>query len=129
MAVSYNPIEWVKEANNAQAQAVTVPCPSSYEYKLSDVSAADAGRTEDAHMHKMMIAQKVHLELAWQNIKTADATTILNAFNHEYINVKYLDPMAGGYATKTFYVGDRSVPSYNTRLGIWSNVSFNIIEY
>ena len=116
----YNPIQSVG--------GVTVPCPSSYQYKLSDVSAADAGRTEDAKMHKMRIAQKVHLELEWQNITTADASTILNAFNPEYIQVNYLDPKANGYVTKTFYVGDRSVPAYNTALGLWTNVAFNIIE-
>ena len=117
---TYNPIQSVDGA--------VVPCPSSYEYKLSDVSAADAGRTEDGLMHKMRIAQKVHLELKWQNIKTSDVSTILTAFNPEYISVNYLDAMSGSYQTKTFYVGDRSVPSYNTALGIWSNVAFNIIE-
>lgn len=120
MATEYNPIQSVG--------GVEVPCPSSYEWKLSDVSAADAGRTEDAKMHKLRIAQKVHLELAWQNISTAKASIILNAFNPEYINVTYLDPKSNAYLTKRFYVGDRSVPSYNVRLGIWSNVAFNIIE-
>ena len=121
MAADYNPIGSVNGATN-------IPCPSSYEYKLSDVSDSDAGRTEDGLMHKMRIAQKVHLELAWQNITTSAASTILTAFNPEYIQVNYLDPKAGSYLTKTFYVGDRSVPSYNVRLGLWSNVSFNIIE-
>ena len=116
----YNPIRSVNGA--------TVPCPSSYQWKLSDVSDPDAGRTEDALMHKMLIAQKVHLELAWQNVPTSVASAVLNAFNHEYFTVTYLDPMANAYLTKTFYVGDRSVPAYNTLLGIWSNVSFNIIE-
>ena len=117
---TYNPLESVG--------GVTVPCPSSYKYQLSDVSAADAGRTEDALMHKMRIAQKVHLDLAWNYVTTANASTILTAFNNEYISIKYLDPMAGGYVTKTFYVGDRSVPAYNTRLGLWENVTFNVIE-
>lgn len=124
---TYNPIKSVV-STAAGAIPVTVPCPSSYEYKLSDVSASDAGRTEDALMHKMMIAQKVHLELAWQNVSTAVASQILNAFNHEYLRVQYLDVMANAYLTKTFYVGDRSVPSYNVKLGIWSNVAFNLIE-
>ena len=121
MADQYNPIKQVGSTTN-------IPTPSKYEYKLSDVSAADAGRTEDAKMHKMRIAQKVHLELEWQYMTTAQAATILTAFNPEYISVQYLDPKAGGYATKTFYVGDRSAPAYNTRLGLWENISFNIIE-
>lgn len=120
MANDYNPI--------GSVGGVAIPCPSKYEYKLSDVSAADAGRTEDARMHKMRIAQKVHIELAWDYITTEAASIILSAFNAEYIPVTYLDPMLGAYTTRTFYVGDRSAPSYNTRLGLWSDVSFNIIE-
>ena len=118
--MAYNPLETVGGS--------AVACPSSYVYKLSDVSAADAGRTEDAKMHKMRIAQKVHLELAWQYITTAQLSTILQAFNPEYVSIKYLDGKAGGYLTKTFYVGDRSAPAYNTKLGLWTDVSFNVIE-
>lgn len=124
---TYNPIKGVR-SKGSTGSYTTVPCPSSYTYKLSDVSSKDAGRTEDALMHKLRIAQKVHLELAWQNITTAQVSTILNAFNPEYIQVQYLDPKAGGTQTKIFYVGDRSAPAYNTQLGLWSNVSFNIIE-
>lgn len=118
---NYNPIRSVNGR--------TIPCPTAYQWKLSDVSAADAGRTEDALMHKMMIAQKVHLELEWQNVSTAIASQVLKAFNSsQYLTVVYLDPMAGTYRTKTFYVGDRAVPAYNVAMDLWSNVSFNIIE-
>lgn len=116
----YNPIDNVGGA--------FLRSPSVYNYNLMDVSDPDAGRTEDGLMHKNRIGQKVKLELAWNNISTADVSAILQAFNPEYITVKYLDGLAGTYLTKTFYVGDRSVPSYSTRLGIWSNVAFNIIE-
>ena len=105
-----------------------VPCPSSYQYELSDVSDPDSGRTEDGLMHKMRIAQKVHINLSWQYVTNADAKTILTAFNPEYVDVNYLDPLTNSYQTKTFYVGDRSAPIYNTRLGLWTSVSFNIIE-
>lgn len=120
MANEYNPIRSVNGA--------TVPCPSVYQWKLSDVSAPDAGRTEAAVMDKMRVAQKVHIELSWNNMSNAETAQILQAFNPEYINVNYLDAMAGGYRTKTFYVGDRSSPLYNSLLGIWSNITFNIIE-
>lgn len=104
-----------------------VPCPSKYDWKLSDVSSADAGRTEDALMHKMRIAQKVHIELEWQNVSDSVAQTILTAFNPEYISVNYYDYKANAFQTKTFYVGDRQVTTYSRRLGI-STLSFNIIE-
>lgn len=105
-----------------------VKCPSSYKYTLSDVSASDAGRTEDGVMHKKRIGQLVKLEIAWNNVTTEEAAAILTAFNPEYVNVRYLDAKSGSFQTREFYVGDRSAPLYNATLGLWSNISFNIIE-
>ena len=116
---TYNPIRSVNGA--------AIPCPSKYDWKLSDVSAADAGRTEDALMHKMRIAQKVHIELEWQNVSDDVAHAVLTAFQPEYISVNYYDYKALAYVTKTFYVGDRNVSSHNRAMGI-GTISFNIIE-
>lgn len=116
----YNPLRSVG--------GVEVPCPSKYIFKIQDVSEANAGRTEDGKMHKLMIGQCVKLELGWQNIPTDKVSTILQAFNHEYFNVTYLDARLGTYRTTEFYVGDRSAPAYNTRMGLWESVEFNIIE-
>ena len=105
-----------------------IPVPSKYDWKLSDVSSADAGRTEDGLMHKLRITQKVHIELEWQNLSNdADVQAILTAFQPEYISVKYYDYKAMDFLTKTFYVGDRSVSSYNRKKKI-STIAFNIIE-
>lgn len=117
---TYNPIENVG--------GVFVRSPSAFQWSLQDISSPDAGRTEDGLMHKDRIGQKVKIQLSWNNIPTSDASAILTAFNPEYVEIKYLDPMAGDYLTKTFYVGDRSAPMYNATVGLWSNVSFNIIE-
>lgn len=120
MAQADNPIQSVG--------GVTVPAPSKYDWKLSDVSDTDAGRTEDGKMHKETITQKVHLELEWQNVNDYDAYVILQAFStSEYFSVKYYDYKAMGFLTKTFYVGDRSVSAYN-RVMMIGTISFNIIE-
>ncbi len=116
---TFNPIQSVG--------GVAIPCPSKYDWKLSDVSAADAGRTEDAKMHKLRIAQKVHIELEWQNVGDAVAQAVLTAFQPEYININYYDYKSMAYLTKRFYVGDRTVSSYN-RVKHISTISFNIIE-
>lgn len=105
-----------------------VKCPSSYLWKQEDVSAADAGRTEDCKMHKKRIGKVVGLELVWNSLSTAEVSAILTAFEPEYITVRYLDARQGGYVTSEFYVGDRSAPLYNSVLDIWENLSFNIIE-
>lgn len=106
----------------------SIKCPSSYTWKLEDVSAADSGRTEDTVMQKNRIGQIVGIELAWHNISTADVSEILRAFNPEYITVCYLDAMDGKYVSSEFYVGNRSAPMYSAVKGLWSNLSFNLIE-
>ena len=136
MANEYNPILWVQaytgqaitDSDTPPTGAVTVACPSTYQYGLQDISQADAGRTEDTTMHTLRLGQTVKLQLAWQNIQSNVVSSVLQAFNSEYIIVRYLDAYFGTYRSSVFYVGDRSAPLYNSRLGIWSSVSFNIIE-
>ena len=79
-------------------------------------------------MHKLRIGQIVKLELEWHNVTTSIASSVLSAFNPEYVTVRYLDAMSGGYLTKVFYVGNRGAPLYNATFGLWSNVTFNLIE-
>lgn len=118
--MNYNPIRSV--------DGVAVKCPSSYKWKLEDLSAKDAGRTEDTQMSKNRIGQIVGIELSWNNVDISDAAKILQQFDPEYIEVCYLDAKAGKYLTSEFYVGDRSAPLYNAEIGKWSNISFNLIE-
>lgn len=120
MSNDYNPIKAVDGA--------AIKCPSYYRWKLEDLSAADAGRTEDYTMDKARVGQIVGLDLKWKNVTTEDASAILKAFNPEYIRVCYLDPKEGLYRTTEFYVGDRAAPLYNSELGVWQEISFNIIE-
>ena len=120
---SYNALNPIRTVDGAY-----VPIPSKYKYSLQDVSLPDAGRDEAGYMHKLRITQKVKLELEWVGKKDAEVSEILNAFNAEYLQVNYKDAKLGTYVTKTFYVGDRSTPMYNSTLDIWENVAFNIIE-
>lgn len=105
----------------------TIPCPSSYQYVLQDVSAPNAGRTEDGMMDKQRVGQVVGLNLQWVNFTTDVGSRILKAFDPEYITVDYLDLKHGGYVKREFYVGDRTAPAYNTELGLWSSLSLNIM--
>ena len=116
----YNPIRSV--------DGFEIPCPSSYQWKLEDVSSSDAGRTEDTVMDKKRIGQVVGIDLEWKNVSIEDAATILQAFNPEYIQVCYLDAKQGEYITSEFYVGNRNAALYNSALGVWQSIKFNIIE-
>lgn len=107
-----------------------MPCPSVFEWGLQDVSASESGRTDDAMMHKNRVAQKRKISLQWNGLDWATTSLILQAFNPEYINVKYPDMMSGKYETRTFYVGDRIAPVKwwwigNQRL---ESLNFEIIE-
>ena len=106
----------------------TVKCPSQYKWEQIDVSASDAGRTEDGLMHKKKIRTVDGITLEWAYPTTTELKAILAAFSAEYISITYLSPTAGDFVTKTFYVGDRSSPMYNSTLNRWENVSFKIVE-
>lgn len=116
----YNPI--------ISVDGVAVKAPSVYKWKLEDLSASDAGRTEDTVMDKKRIGQIVGIELQWNKVSIPDASTLLKQFNPEYVDVCYLDAMEGMYVTTRFYVGNRSAPLYNGELGLWDNIAFNLIE-
>ena len=85
-----------------------IPNPDTYSWGEQDVSAPDAGRNRDE----------------------ATIASIISALSPEYISVRYFDARAAGYITKTFYVGDRSVPFREIRQGghAISTLTFNIIE-
>ena len=109
---------------------VDMPCPSSFSWGLQDVSASESGRTDDALMHKNRVAQKRKISLQWNGPTWKQTSLILEAFDREYVSVRYPDSMSGTYETRTFYVGDRTSPYKcwwvgNRRM---ESVSFDIIE-
>lgn len=118
----YNPIAWVGSAGT------TVPTPTTYKWVEEDVSASDAGRTEDAVMHKKLIGAATRVELTWKYPTLEQAATILEAFKNEYTTMNYLDARAGGFKTKVFYTGNRNGVLFNTSTGRWESISFNMIS-
>jgi len=107
-----------------------LPQPYLYSWSLQDVSAPNSGRTEDALMHKDRVAQKRKIQLGWRMKDTATTAQILQAFNPEYISVRYFDMLDNQYETRTFYVGDRQAPVKVWQVGnhIIETISFDIIE-
>lgn len=111
-----------------------VKTPDAISWGLQDISSADAGRTQDAGntMQKMRVSQKRKLQLSWSDPTLEEASAILTAFNPEYVHVRYVDVMAGGYEVREFYVGDRSSPFREIRNPVtgtvMSTLSFDIIE-
>lgn len=106
---------------------VDIPQPDYYSPYVRDISKPGAGRTEDFLMHKKLAGQSVEVELEWKKVTVANCSTIMKAFKHEYVNVKYLDPTEGALRTKVFYVTDRNAPAM-TLEGYWDKLSFTIIQ-
>lgn len=91
-----------------KVDGVTMPCPSTWQWGLQDVSAGESGRTDDALMHKNRVAQKRKIMVGYNGVNDETAGIVLRAVNPEYISVYYYDLMASDFQTRTFYVGDRS---------------------
>jgi hypothetical protein len=104
--------------------------PSVFEWGLQDISASDAGRTDDTIMHKNRLGQKRKLKMAWNNPTPSEAATILQAFDPEYIMVTYPDAKSGLTETREFYTGDKSAPmrAWTARYKRYIQVTFDIIE-
>jgi hypothetical protein len=104
--------------------------PSVFQPSLQDISAADAGRTQDTIMHKNRKGKKRKIQLAWNGVNKEQAHSILQAFKDEYFRVTYYDPWEGDTITKTSYSGDQSAPvkTWMVNKKIYEQVSFDIIE-
>ena len=116
--------------NMIRVNGVKIKTPSVFKVTLQDVSAADAGRTQDALMHKNRVAKKRKIQLAWNMVNPTDAHTVLDAFKDEYFRVTYYDPWAGDSVTKTFYSGDQDAPvkTWMVNNKLYEQISFDIIE-
>ncbi|WP_206214517.1 DUF6711 family protein [Adlercreutzia sp. ZJ242] len=108
--------------------------PAQLTWGLQDISAADAGRVQDAGntMYKMRTSQKRKMSITWNFPTAAQASEILKAFNPEYVYVRYHDPMENSWNVRQFYVGDRSAPfkwfNLKARGTRHATLSFDIIE-
>ena len=112
---------------------LTVKTPTTFSWKLEDISSSSAGRTENTVMDKAQIGQTVGLELGWNNLTTDELNQILKAFNNQYSTITYVDPLFGDAnddfrRTSIFYTGNRNTTMYNQVLGLWSVATFNVIE-
>ena len=116
--------------NMMMVDGVKIKSPSSLTWGQQDISASDAGRTDDTIMHKNTVGKKVVLKLAWNGMDPDETSAILNAFDPEYFNVTYHDPKKNKVITKEFYSGDKEAKYYcwTVENKLFESVSFNIIE-
>lgn len=118
------------KVGTTQQNLVDMPNPSKCEWSLQDVSIGDSGRDDTGYMYKGRITQKVKLALAWNAVTPSVASTILQAFNPEYIYIRYFDAMTNAYQIKEFYTGDRKAPvkQWFGDSKLYESISFDVIE-
>ncbi len=109
---------------------VAIKTPSSFSVEIEDVSSANAGRTEDAVMHKETVTTLTKISCSWSGLTFEQAQGVLARFpkGREYFRVEYFDIELGGFTEKTFYVGNRTANMYSGVLKIWDNLAFSLIE-
>lgn len=127
--------DWTKHSvwlyKNGEWVGLPEPALGGYTPEIYDVDASTTGRNQSGTMIRDRVSVKRKLNCTWHNIPASEAKTLLDLVTSVFFELKYLDPLTNTYLTKTFYVGDRSIPMYSkaTPLGtIYSELSMNFIE-
>ncbi len=109
---------------------VAIATPKSFQVDISDLYADNAGRNAKGDMVADRVTTKRKLNCEWPPLSMSEISTLLQAVKNVYFNVEYPDPMEGEKITKTFYVGDRSMPVYMVKNGqvLWEGLKMNFIE-
>ncbi|MBY0756508.1 hypothetical protein K5V21_13740 [Clostridium sardiniense] len=106
---------------------VEVTAPKSFKVNIMDLDGENTNRNARGVMLRDRIRVTRKLECEWGPLTSDEIKTILNVISNVYFSVSYPDPMEG-QTSKTFYTGDRSVPSFNFKNNMWLGLSFNLIE-
>ena len=107
---------------------VAVKPPKSFQVGIQDIDG-ETGRNANGNMVRDRIAVKRKLDCEWGMLTQDEMSQILNAVSAVFFDVAYPDPILG-QIIKTFYVGDRTAPSYSftEQFKPWSGAKFNLIE-
>lgn len=85
--------------------------PSQFTVTTLDLDDGESSvRTADGRLNRDRIAVKRQVEMAWGVLTWSKISALLKSMEPAFFDMTYPDPMTGGYATKTFYVGNRPAP-------------------
>ena len=108
-----------------------VAAPSVFQVDVYDIDGDSTARNTLGDMLRDRVAVKRKLICEWPPLTMSEASAILQAVQDVFFEVTYPDPMTGSTAeTKTFYVGDRSMPLLLVKDGgyLWQGLKMNFIE-
>ena len=114
-----------------QINGVALLAPKSFKFSVMDLDGKTE-RTASGKMKRDRIATKRKLELEWGHLSDAEISSILNMVSPVFFQVTYPDALTGNQQTRTFYVGDRTAPSYSWSPSLqrakWEGLSMSFIE-
>jgi len=110
--------------------SVAVKTPSKFDVTVSDIDG-ETTRNALGTLLRDRIAVKRKIQLEFPPLTQTELSTLLTAVQDVFFNVTYLDPILGS-TTKSFYVGDRTMPMYKYGNGttdvLWEGLKMNFIE-
>jgi len=108
--------------------SVTVVTPKSFQVDISDLDGATT-RNAKGTLIRYRIAIKRKLICEWPPLTQTQCAALLGAVSKIFFTVQYPDPILGT-TTKTFYVGDRSIPMLTNAdtTPMWEGVKLDLIE-
>lgn len=109
---------------------VAIAAPSVFQVDIADIDG-EARRNARGDLIRDRVAVKRKLNCEWPPLAMGEISTLLQAVKDVFFQVTYPDPMTGSKTeTKTFYVGDRSMPLLLVKDGqyLWKGLKMNFIE-
>lgn len=90
----------------------------------------DTYRDSGGKLYRDRITVKRKIACHWAVLRQQDMAQLLQLVAGDYFKVSYPDPLSGQIETRTFYVGDRTVPSLVMVRGqiVWRELQMNFIE-
>lgn len=106
----------------------SIATPKSFQVDVSDIDG-ETNRNAAGQLIRDRIAVKRKLSCEWPALSQTQASVLLGAVSEVFFNVEYPDPIQG-VVTKTFYVGDRTIPMYRNIDGsiLWEGLKMNFVE-
>lgn len=108
---------------------VAIAAPSVFQVDIADIDG-ETRRNARGDLIRDRVAVKRKLNCEWPPLAMGEISTLLQAVKDVFFQVTYPDPMTGRTETKTFYVGDRSMPLLLVKDGqyLWKGLKMNFIE-
>lgn len=110
----------------------TVVPPKEFSVGYQTIDSENSGRNADGNMVRDIITEKVKLQCNWAPLSDSEISNLLRLMDQSFFTIEYPDAKVGGQATKTFYAGDRTAPTYSWNEEFkeikWEGLSVNFIE-